>query len=157
MAEGLGSKNYNWDKEDNYFVPSDRNLYNSYIYDAHNDTPLIDKFILQGGEIAKSCSGGQAVHANLESNLSKEQYLKLIDIAIKEGTSYFTFNIPQTQCEDCGHIVKMPIKECPKCGSTNVTQWTRTIGYLRPIKAFDEYRQIEASKRVYTKKEDVGI
>ena len=151
-AESLGSKNYNWDKEDGYVVPSNRVLYNSYIYDAHNpNISVLDRFILQGGEIAKSCSGGQAVHCNLEDHLSKEQYLKLIDFAIAEGTNYFTFNIPNSQCDDCGFITKHPIKECPKCHSKNITQWTRTIGYLRPIKSFDYYRQIEASKRVYSK------
>ena len=150
-AESLGSKNYNWDKEDNYVVPSNRVLYNSYIYDAHNpNISVLDRFILQGGEIAKSCSGGQAVHCNLEDHLSKEQYLKLIEFAIKEGTNYFTFNIPNSQCDDCGFITKHPIKECPKCHSKNITQWTRTIGYLRPIKSFDYYRQIEAGKRVYS-------
>ena len=151
-AESLGSKNYNWDKEDGYVVPSDRVLYNSYIYDAHNpNISVLDRFILQGGEIAKSCSGGQAVHCNLEDHLSKEQYLKLIEFAIKEGTNYFTFNIPNSQCDDCGFITKHPIKECPKCHSKNITQWTRTIGYLRPIKSFDYYRQIEASNRIYSK------
>ena len=151
-AESLGSKNYNWDKEDGYVVPSNRVLYNSYVYNAHNpNISVLDRFILQGGEIAKSCSGGQAVHCNLEDHLSKEQYLKLIDFAIAEGTNYFTFNIPNSQCDDCGFITKHPIKECPKCHSKNITQWTRTIGYLRPIKSFDYYRQIEASNRVYSK------
>ena len=154
-AESLGSKNYNWDKEDGYVVPSNRVLYNSYIYDAHNpNISVLDRFILQGGEIAKSCSGGQAVHCNLEDHLSKEQYLKLIDFAIAEGTNYFTFNIPNSQCDDCGFITKHPIKECPKCHSKNITQWTRTIGYLRPIKSFDYYRQIEASNRVYSNGKD---
>lgn len=154
-AESLGSKNYNWDKKDGYKVPSNRVLYNSYIYDAHSpNISVLDRFILQGGEIAKSCSGGQAVHCNLEDHLSKEQYLKLIDFAIAEGTNYFTFNIPNSQCDDCGFITKHPIKECPKCHSKNITQWTRTIGYLRPIKSFDYYRQIEASKRVYSNGKD---
>ena len=154
-AESLGSKNYNWDKKDGYKVPSNRVLYNSYIYDAHNpNISVLDRFILQGGEIAKSCSGGQAVHCNLEDHLSKEQYLKLIDFAIAEGTNYFTFNIPNSQCDDCGFITKHPIKECPKCHSKNITQWTRTIGYLRPIKSFDYYRQIEAGKRIYSNGKD---
>lgn len=34
-AEGLGGKNYKWDKEDGYVVPEDENLYNSYFYNAH--------------------------------------------------------------------------------------------------------------------------
>ena len=148
-AEGLGGKNYRWDLKDRYYVPKDRNLYNSYFYNAHDNTSVLDKFILHGRQTYQYTDGGSAAHINLEDHLSKEQYLKLIDFAIKEGTSYFTFNIPNSKCEDCGHIVKAPIKECPKCGSKNITWYTRIIGYLRPIKAFGTDRQIEASKRVY--------
>ena len=93
---------------------------------------------------------GSALHCNLDSHLSKEQYLKLIDFAVQEGTNYFTFNIPNSKCEDCGHIVKAPITKCPKCDSEHITQYTRIIGYLRPITAFSKDRQIEASKRTYT-------
>jgi ribonucleoside-triphosphate reductase len=153
-AEGLGGKNYKWDKEDGYWVPEDRNLYNSYFYNAHDDTSVLDKFILHGRQTYQYTDGGSALHCNLEEHLSKEQYLKLIDFAIKEGTSYFTFNIPNSKCEDCGHIVKAPIKECPKCGSKHITWWTRVIGFLRPIKFFDRERYKEALTRVYSKKED---
>lgn len=128
-AEGLGSKNYNWDRQDNYWVPKDRVLYNSYFYNAHDpNTSILDKFILHGGKIANSCSGGQAVHANLNEHLSKEQYLKLIDFAIEQDTSYFTFNVPNTECKDCGKIFKKDVSECPICKSTNLRYWTRVVG-----------------------------
>lgn len=150
-AEGLGGKNYNWDKEDGYWVPEDENLYNSYFYNAHDDTSVLDKFILHGRQTYQYTDGGSAAHINLEDHLSKEQYLKLIDFAIANGTNYFTFNIPNSKCEDCGYITKHPITECPKCHSHNITQYTRVIGYLRPIKSFGRDRQIEASKRIYSK------
>lgn len=150
-AEGLGGKNYNWDKEDGYKVPEDENLYNSYFYDAHDDTSVLDKFILHGRQTYQYTDGGSAAHINLEDHLSKEQYLKLIDFAIANGTNYFTFNIPNSKCDDCGYITKHPITECPKCHSKNITQYTRVIGYLRPIKSFGKDRQIEANKRVYSK------
>jgi ribonucleoside-triphosphate reductase len=150
-AEGLGVKNYNWDKEDGYWVPEDRNLYNSYFYNAHDNTSVLDKFILHGRQTYQFTDGGSALHCNLEEHLSKEQYLKLIDFAIQEGTNYFTFNIPNSKCEDCGHVVKAPITQCPKCNSENITWYTRIIGYLRPISAFSKDRQIEASKRTYSK------
>ena len=154
-AESLGVKNYNWDKAENYWVPDDENLYNSYIYDAHDDTSVLDKIAMQGGEIAKSINGGQASHINLEDNLSKEQYTKLLEYAVQVGNSYITFNIPQTQCDDCGFIAKHPFKKCPKCGSEKVTLWTRIIGYLRPIKAWSKSRQQEGLKREFTEKNKV--
>lgn len=149
-AEGLGGKNYRWDKEDGYWVPKNRNLYNSYFYNAHDNTSVLDKFILHGRQTYQYTDGGSAAHINLEDHLSVEQYLKLIDFAIQEGTSYFTFNIPNSKCEDCGFITKHPITECPKCGSKKVTWYTRVIGYLRPVTSFGSDRQIEASKRVYS-------
>nr|DAG91493.1 MAG TPA: anaerobic ribonucleoside triphosphate reductase [Crassvirales sp.] len=150
-AESLGGKNYRWDLQDNYWVPEDENLYNSYFFDAHDDTSVLDKMILHGRQTAQYCDGGSACHINLEDHLSKEQYLKLIDFAIANGTNYFTFNIPNSECDDCGYITKHPITECPKCHSKNITQYTRVIGYLRPIKSFGKDRQIEANKRVYSK------
>ena len=150
-AEGLGGKNYKWDYLDGYWVPKDVNLYNSYFYNAHDNTSVLDKFILHGRQTSQYCDGGSALHCNLDAHLSKEQYLKLIDFAIQEGTNYFTFNIPNSKCESCGHIVKAPIIKCPKCGGEDITQYTRVIGYLRPIKAFGFDRLIEAGKRVYSK------
>lgn len=153
-AEGLGGKNYRWDKEDGYWVPEDENLYNSYFYNAHDNTSVLDKFILHGRQTYQFTDGGSAAHINLDAHLSKTQYLKLIDFAIQEGTSYFTFNIPNCRCNDCKHIVKAPIKVCPKCGSTDITSYTRIIGYLRPITAFGEDRKIEAGNRVYSNGKD---
>lgn len=149
-AEGLGGKNYKWDKEDGYVVPEDENLYNSYFYNAHDDTSILDKFILHGHQTYQYTDGGSAAHINLEDHLSKEQYLKLIDFAIANGTNYFTFNIPNSKCEDCGKIIKRPIDTCPCCGSHNITQYTRVIGYLRPTKAFGSDRQQEARNRIYS-------
>lgn len=149
-AEGLGGKNYKWDKEDGYVVPEDENLYNSYFYNAHDDTSILDKFILHGHQTYQYTDGGSAAHINLEDHLSKEQYLKLIDFAITNGTNYFTFNIPNSKCEDCGKIIKRPIDTCPCCGSHNITQYTRVIGYLRPTKALGSDRQQEARNRIYS-------
>ena len=151
-AESLASKNYNWDKKDNYWVPSNRNLYNSYFFlQSDNNISVLDKMYLHGNSTYQYTDGGSACHINLEEHLSKEQYLKLIDYAIKEGTSYFTFNIPNSKCEDCGYITKYPIVECPECHSKNISQYVRIIGYLRPIKLFSIDRQIEAGTRVYNK------
>ena len=154
-AESLGVKNYNWDKAENYWVPDDENLYNSYIYDAHDNTSILDKIAMQGGQIAKSIDGGQASHLNLEDNLSKEQYEKLLEYAVQVGNSYITFNVPQTQCDICGFIAKHPFDSCPVCGSGKVTQWTRIIGYLRPVKAWSEARQEEGSHRYFANKETI--
>lgn len=154
-AESLGVKNYNWDKKDGYIVNPDRNLYNSYFYLAHDNTSVLDKFRLHGRNFTSTLDGGVGCHINLEEHLSVEQYMKLIEFAVKEGTSYFTFNIPNSKCENCGYITKHPITECPKCNSTDITWYTRIIGYLRAIKNFGKERQKEAEKRTYSKNVEI--
>ena len=152
-AEGLSSKNYRWDKEEGYWVPEDRVLYNSYFYLADDpETSVLDKFRLHGREFTELLDGGVGLHCNLEEHLSKYQYLKLIDFAINQGTSYFTFNVPNSECtnETCHYIVKQPLTVCPKCGEP-MRQWTRVIGFLRPVDDFDKYRNIEAKRRFYAK------
>lgn len=152
-AEGLGPKNYKWDKEDGYWVPEDRNLYNSYNF-LQNDGSLsvTDKMKLHGGKISDACSGGQAAHINLDEHLTKDQYLRLIDVAVKEHCSYFTFNIPNSQCSDCGHIEKQHFDECRVCHSHNIVDWTRIIGFLRPVSSFSKERFMESQTRVYNHK-----
>ncbi|MCQ2167162.1 MAG: anaerobic ribonucleoside-triphosphate reductase [Bacteroidales bacterium] len=152
-AEGLSSKNLNWDKEDGYWIPDGRILYNSYFYLADDpETSVLDKFRLHGREFTELLDGGVGLHCNLDEHLSHEQYLKLIDFAIANGTSYFTFNVPNSECtnEQCHHIVKVPLDVCPKCGKP-MRQWTRVIGFLRPVDNFDKYRHVEALHRYYAK------
>lgn len=156
-AEGLSSKNYNWDKEDGYWVPSDTKIYNSYFYNAWNpNTSILERFKLHGREFTGLLDGGVGLHCNLEEHLSKEQYLKLMDYASKVGTSYFTYNIPNSECtnESCHFITKHPMNECPKCGSPMRT-WTRVVGFLRPIDGYDKGRYWDATQRVYSKGENV--
>ena len=149
-AESVGGKNYRWDKADGFWVPKDENLYNSYFYNAHDNTSVLDKFRLHGNATYQFTDGGSALHCNLEDHLSKEQYLKLLDFARENGTQYFTFNIPNSECDDCHFITKHPITKCPKCGSEHITQYSRVIGYLTATKTWGSDRQIEGSHRTYS-------
>lgn len=97
------------------------------------------------------CDGGSALHNNLDEHLSQAQYRKLMDIAVEEGCNYFTYNIMNTICNDCGHISKHNLEACPKCGSHNVDKGTRIIGYLKRVSNFSAGRQVEAGLRAYNK------
>ena len=147
-AENVGVKHAKWDREDGYFVP--RDCYNSYFYVVEDDSlNIIDKFQLHGEPYIKHLTGGSALHMNLEEHLSKEQYRQLLRVAAKEGCNYFTFNIPNTICNECGNIDKRYMKVCPKCSSTNVDYMTRIIGYLKRVSNFSAPRQEEAARRFY--------
>ena len=147
-AENVGVKHAKWDREDGYFVP--RDCYNSYFYVVEDDSlSVIDKFKLHGAPYIEHLTGGSALHMNLEEHLSKQQYAHLLKVAAQEGCNYFTFNIPNTICNDCGHIDKRYLKECPHCHSKNVDYMTRIIGYLKRVSNFSQPRQEEAARRYY--------
>ncbi len=152
-AENVGVKHAKWDKEDGYKVP--RSCYNSYFYIVEDDSiDIIEKFRLHGKPYIEHLTGGSALHMNLEEHLSKKQYMQLLKVAAREGCNYFTFNIPNTICNECGHIDKRYLKKCPECGSDNVDYMTRVIGYLKRITSFSAGRQVEAARRYYANKED---
>lgn len=149
-AENVGVKHARWDREDGYYVP--RDCYNSYFYVVEDEqTDIIEKFRLHGRRFIEHLTGGSALHMNLDEHLSAPQYRQLLRIAAKEGCNYFTFNIPNTLCNDCGHIDKHHLRECPHCHSTNLDYLTRIIGYLKRVSNFSLDRQKEASRRYYQK------
>lgn len=148
-GENLGVKLYEWDKADGYIVPNDQNLYNCYFYNPWDNISVLDKLKLHGKQVSKALSGGQACHINLDTHLSKEQYLKLMNVAMEEGCNYFTFNIPISECKDCHHIVNTPIQECPICKSDNIIYYTRIIGYLSKVNNWSNPRQKEFMRRIY--------
>lgn len=149
-AENLGVKHAKWDIKDGYLVP--RDCYNSYFYVVEDETcNPIDKFRLHGKKFTQHLDGGSALHCNLEEHLSKKQYQMLMQYAIQTGCNYFTFNIPNTICNDCGYISKHKLNQCPKCGSENLDYATRVIGYLTRVSKWSAERQEEAKRRYYAK------
>lgn len=59
-SESLAAKNYNWDKEDGYIVPTDTNLYASYIYKPNDPSvSVLDKLYMHGGNFANDCLDGR--------------------------------------------------------------------------------------------------
>ncbi|MGL4588634.1 MAG: anaerobic ribonucleoside-triphosphate reductase [Mycoplasmatales bacterium] len=147
-AENLGVKNAKWDREAGLQV--NREIYNSYFYAVEDESlNIIDKFKLHGEEMTKYLDGGSALHLNLEEHLSKEQYDELLKVACMTGCNYFTINVLNTICNDCGHISKQTNESCTKCQSVNIDFATRIIGYLKRISSFSSSRKEEAGKRYY--------
>ncbi len=147
-AENVGVKHARWDREDGYYVP--RDCYNSYFYVVEDtNTHILEKFRLHGQKFIEHLTGGSALHMNLDEHLSEKQYRQLLRVAAKEGCNYFTFNVPNTVCNDCGHIDKRYLKECPVCHSKNLDYLTRVIGYLKRVSNFSMDRQKEAARRYY--------
>ncbi len=151
-GENAGHKLAQWDKRDGYVVP--RECYNSYFYRVEDDgLSVIEKAKMHGKLVTEHLDGGSAVHYNMDSYMTAEQYSKLIDINAYVGVNYFCTNILITCCEEesCGHINKNTEYHCVKCGSKNISHATRIIGFLKKIKNFSKARQEEAALRYYHK------
>lgn len=148
-GENLGVKNAKWDKEVGLKVP--RDCYNSYFYLVEDpDCTILDKFELYSRDVCDNLDGGSALHLNLEQLPDYKQAVKLFELARKNGTPYWTFNVLCTICNDCGTIDPVTRKACKVCGSKNVDYGTRVIGYLKRITNFSEARQKEAARRFYS-------
>jgi len=151
-GENAGHKLAQWDKRDGYVVP--RECYNSYFYRVEDDgLSVIEKAKMHGKLVTEHLDGGSAVHYNMDSYMTAEQYSKWIDVNAYVGVNYFCTNILITCCEEesCGHINKNTEMHCVKCGSKNISHATRIIGFLKKIKNFSKARQEEAALRYYHK------
>lgn len=158
-AESASVKLYNRDKADGYWVPTDTNLYASYIFKP-NDThiSILDKIILHSSEFAADeLDGGSACHLNLSEHLSQKQYEYLLKFMAKVGCKYATFNIPNCECDECHFIAKQPFSKCPKCDSTHTSLWDRIIGYLTKISNWSAARQLEGSTRSRKNELEISI
>ena len=76
-----------------------------------------------------------------------------MQFSITTGCNYYTFNIPNTICNDCGYISKHRLSRCSKCGSENLDYATRVIGYLTRVSKWSQERQKEHEKRYYAGEE----
>ena len=157
-AESLAIKNYNWDKEDGYWVPEDTNLYASYIFKPNDPkVGIYEKLRMHGKDyIGEYLDGGAAAHINLEEHLTEDQYMNILNYAAQTGCNYFTFNVPMTECSSCGHIVNAPVKVCPECGSDHLKYWVRIIGYLSAVPAWSAGRREEFRTRIFHEPNGLG-
>ena len=73
----------------------------------------------------------------------------VLNYAAENGCNYLTFNIPMTECRECGNIVNAPVDKCPKCGCDKMQYYTRIIGYLTAVKNWNFNRQKEFETRMF--------
>ena len=150
-AENLGVKNALWDRASGFNSP--RETFNSYFYIVEDEEiSVVDKFKLHGERSIKYLDGGSALHLNLDEHLTQEQYLQMLRVAVKAGCNYWTVNVKNTICNECGHIDKSTHLTCPSCGTTDIDYATRVIGYLKRVSSFSAARQVEENIREYHEK-----
>ncbi len=79
-------------------------------------------------------TGGSIMHLFTAEEMKPEEQEKLIFNIIRNFPIQYLTKTPfLTTCNRCGHKMVGRKTECEKCGSDDVTLWSRPIGYFRPV------------------------
>lgn len=100
---------------------------NSFHCHVSEDITPIEKQDLEGRFI-DLCKGGQIFFTRFICDYNKEAFKTIVRRGMKKGF-YEGTNLNLSYCEDCGEE-GVDMKECPKCGSHNITTISRVCGYL---------------------------
>ncbi len=121
-------------------------------YTSQNTPPYtswrLESQIIVESEIQKLFTGGVMKHIFVHRPVKKEKVKDLV-LSICRNTDivYLSYAPTQSICLDCGYRTTEVIWECPKCGSKNVEQWTRIVGYYRPVRSWNPGRRTEFAVR----------
>lgn len=101
-----------------------------------------------GAMLDSKCNGGQIMHANVEGNFAdKEQAWELLNEMARRKVIYFAFNGKIKTCEDNHYWVGSDT--CPTCGKKVSEEYTRIVGFFRPVKSFSKERKKEYTERTW--------
>ena len=89
-------------------------------------------------------AGGRIQYVRYNLDYNKEAMRTLVRRAMKMGF-YEGVNLCLSYCEDCGHE-ELGMEVCPKCGSHNITQIDRVIGYLGYTRIHGDTRMNESKR-----------
>ncbi len=122
-------------------------LYSNQWVPLAANTDVLNR-IRYSGRWDRKVSGGAILHINLgEPFKSEEESMNMVKMIADMGVLYFAFNTKISVCSE-GHAFYG--ERCPRCGKRKVDEFTRIVGYLVPVSAFNkERREIEYPRRQF--------
>lgn len=91
------------------------------------------------------CNGGSILHVNIDGPFSSfENAWDMMNYISDQGVTYFAFNTKINACEK-NHGFYGSV--CPDCGGKPVTQYTRIVGFLTPVRTYSKDRKAEFALR----------
>ena len=131
------------------FIPKGKDPYtgNEEVFYTTQLTPEYTTYRIETqleieGQCQKLFTGGVMKHIYAHKPIEPEYVEKLCKKAlIEHGVYYLGYTPTQSICLDCGYRTTALIWECPKCSSTNVEQWSRIVGYYRPVRNWNPGRR----------------
>jgi ribonucleoside-triphosphate reductase len=114
-------------------------LYSNQFIPLTANADIFDRIKLQG-IFDEHFSGGSIAHLNLETTVSEETIINLIETCAKKGVVYFALNYVLSECES-GHMVVTKNNTCTICGCNIINQYTRVVGFLTNVKNWHKVRR----------------
>jgi ribonucleoside-triphosphate reductase (formate) len=135
--------------KDQLLYGMDYPIYSNQFIPLWVDYDIVDRVKLDGA-FSKVLTGGGISHLNVGEKLtSPEQMKKLIAYAIQSGCEHFAVNYNYCQCENDHVTISGQVDTCPICTAPIKEQYTRVIGYLTPVSAWNKGRRVEHKTRVF--------
>jgi ribonucleoside-triphosphate reductase len=92
-------------------------------------------------------TGGSIFHVFTSEEMTPEEQEKLIFSIIRNFPIQYMTKTPfLTTCNECKHKMVGKKNKCEKCGSKDVTCYSRPIGYFRPVlrgNVSDDFKQAD--------------
>jgi ribonucleoside-triphosphate reductase (formate) len=113
---------------------------------------MLDRIKLQG-KFDKHFSGGAICHVNVENEITDSEFLAdLIRACAKMGVVYWAVNYNLARCRS-GHTSVGKVSACMTCGSRELQNFTRVVGYLSATKNWNRERR----ERDYPNRQWYGV
>jgi ribonucleoside-triphosphate reductase len=154
-GESIAYRLSNIDKELGYNKDYSVDLYSNQYLPLIKEASIYDRFKIQG-KLDKLTSGGSILHLNIHdgADLSSAHVKKLINAALKSGTTYFAVNRVFVKCEN-DHMTISNNGACPICKGKIVEMFTRVVGFVVSVDSWSPLRQEkDFPHRVFYRKED---
>jgi len=138
-------------KKDNIVYGMDYPIYANQFVPLWVDCDILERIKLDGA-FSKVLTGGGISHLNMGEKLTHEnQMKKMIQCAIKYGCEHFAINYNYCCCENKHTTISGQTSVCPICSGKITDQYTRVVGYLTPVSAWNSGRRKEHARRVFKK------
>lgn len=144
-------------KRDRMIGLNDRyDLYSNQFIPLTEHVNMFDRIKMQG-LFDKYFSGGAICHLNMDQEIKDVSVMKnLIKASAKQGVVYFAINFVLQECEE-GHLSVGNVDVCPKCGAPIKARYTRVVGFLSKVEAWNPTRrEVDFPNRQFYEEIQIG-
>ena len=151
-AEQLSGKFTKLDVEKYGILPgiTDKEWYtNSFHVPVECKIPAMEKIAIEG-PYHTYCNAGHISYIELTSAPGNniEAYENIIRSMADADMGYGAVNFPVDICRECGQQGLVNEKNCPTCGSDNISRVRRITGYLSTLDRFNDFKLAEEKSRI---------